>query len=141
MPGENSVGGKVDPSLHQIEERVFSLGANDSHVGQVDDQFARSQVLACISPGCANLSNPDSDEGSFHEQSAPRRRVSDGYPEHAVLVPNLAPKPGTARRLPKPCPGNLLNLLTLQRAETGVSKIVKITRQLSTVETGKAPLG
>ena len=40
MPGENSVGGKVDPFLHQIEERVFSLGANDSHVGQVDYQFA-----------------------------------------------------------------------------------------------------
>jgi hypothetical protein len=58
-----------------------------------------------------------------------------------VLVPNLAPKPGTARRLPKPCPGNLLNLLTLQRAETGVSKIVKINRQLSTVETRKSTPG
>jgi len=33
---------------------------------------------------------PRSDEGSFHEQRAPRRRIGHGYLEHVALVPNLA---------------------------------------------------
>jgi hypothetical protein len=41
MLGENAAGAKVHPLLHQIEERVSSLAANDGHVGQVNDQFAR----------------------------------------------------------------------------------------------------
>jgi hypothetical protein len=77
VPGENAAGGKVHCFLHQIEDGVFSLGANGCHVGQINDQFARSQVLACISPGCAKLSNPGSDERPLHEQSAPRWRIGD----------------------------------------------------------------
>ena len=41
-PGENTTGGKARPFLHQIEEGVFSFGANEGRVGQVDDQFAPS---------------------------------------------------------------------------------------------------
>jgi len=40
MLGENATAGKVRPSLHQVKDRVFSLAANDGHVGQVDDELA-----------------------------------------------------------------------------------------------------
>jgi len=93
MLGENAAGGKVHTFLHQVEKVVFSLGTNDGHVGQVDDQFAPSQVLACISPGRAKLSDPGSGEGAFHQQRALRGRIGDGYPEHVAPVPK--PLPGT----------------------------------------------
>ena len=67
MFGENVAAGKPRAFLYQIEDRVFSLAADGGQVSQVDDEFASAALLACISPAGAKLSNPGSEEGSFHD--------------------------------------------------------------------------
>ena len=40
VPHENATAGKVRPFLHQVKDLLFSIAANDGHIGQVDDQIA-----------------------------------------------------------------------------------------------------
>ena len=70
MIGENVTAGKLRALLHQIENRIFSRVADGGQVSQVDDQFAFASFPACISPGCAKLSNPGPDEHAFDDQRA-----------------------------------------------------------------------
>jgi len=70
MSGKNPTAGKLYIFFHQIEDRVFSLVADDGQVTQVDDEFATVQILACISASSAKLHNPWSDEGSLNDQFA-----------------------------------------------------------------------
>jgi hypothetical protein len=61
------MAGKLGPFLHQIEDRVFSIAADDRQVLQIHDHSASPQSLASTSLRCAKLANPWSDEGSFHD--------------------------------------------------------------------------
>jgi hypothetical protein len=40
MSGENATAGKLRALLHQIENRVFTLAADNGEAAQIDHQFA-----------------------------------------------------------------------------------------------------
>jgi len=67
MFGKNVAAGKLCAFFYEIEDRAFSLAADGGQVSQVDDEFASASLQACISPACAQLSNPGPDESSFHD--------------------------------------------------------------------------
>jgi hypothetical protein len=82
MPVENAAAGKFCSLLHQIQDCVFSVGADEGQVAQVDDQFASFQVVAGVPPSGAQLLDPQPDKLPFHDQRALRRRLYCGNSEH-----------------------------------------------------------
>jgi hypothetical protein len=82
VSSKNAGATKLCALLHQIENCVFSLAADDGQAAQVDYQFASFQVVARISPGAAKLVNPGITELSLHYQPALRSGVDDGNLEH-----------------------------------------------------------
>ena len=84
VSSKNAGATKLCALLHQIENCVFSLAADDGQAAQVDYQFASFQVVARISPGAAKLVNPGITELSLHYQPALRSGVDDGNLEHIL---------------------------------------------------------
>jgi hypothetical protein len=82
VSSKNAGATKLCALLHQIEDRVFSLAADDGQAAQVDYQFASFQVVARISPGGAKLVDPWATELSFHHQLALRSAIDSGNLEH-----------------------------------------------------------
>jgi hypothetical protein len=82
MSSKNAGATKLCALLHQIENRVFSLAADDGQAAQVDYQFASFQVVARISPRGAKLVKPRITELSLHYQPALRSGVDGGNLEH-----------------------------------------------------------
>ena len=82
MSSKNAGATKLCALLHQIENCLFSLAADDSQAAQVDYKFASFQVVARISPGAAKLVNPGITELSLHYQPALRSGVDGGNLEH-----------------------------------------------------------
>ena len=82
MSSKNAGTVKLCALLHQIENGVLSLSADDGQAAQVDYQFASFQVVARISPSGAKLVNPGITELSLHYQPALRPGVDDGNLEH-----------------------------------------------------------
>ena len=82
VSSKNAGAAKLCALLHEIENHIFSLTADDGQTAQVDYQFASFHVVARISPGGAKLVNPGITELSLDYQPALRSGVDDGNLEH-----------------------------------------------------------
>src|SRR2546422_525897 len=85
VSSKNAGAGKLCALLHQIENRVFSLAADDGQAVQIDYYLASVQIAAGIPAGGAKFSHPGIAELSFHYQPALSRGVDDGNLEHGWI--------------------------------------------------------
>ena len=118
VPGENPATRELDPSLHQIEDCIFSLAADDGQVAQVDHKSAIPQVMACVSPGPAELRNPGSEKCSFHDQRAPRPRIDCRNLKHCFSLRVLTSQ-HACQTCSAWCPRKLLNLFLSSTPSNG----------------------
>jgi hypothetical protein len=121
VSSKNAGAAKLCALLHKIENRIFSLTADDGQAAQVDYQFASFQVVARVSPGGAKLVNPGITELSLHYQPALRSGVGDGNLEHWDSVLNQV----SATGMPKLQGRKVLKSFTYQNRRGIVSTNVK----------------
>src|SRR5579864_5382360 len=65
VSSKNAGTGKPGALLHQVDDRVFSLPADNGQAAQVDHQLASFQIALCVSASGAKLSYPRTAELSF----------------------------------------------------------------------------
>jgi hypothetical protein len=131
VAGKNAGASKLRSLLHQVENRAFSLVADDRQGAHIDHQFASLEPSPRLCPGRAKLIDPGTAQLSFDHQLALGRSLDDGYLEH----------PGSRNQSGKRNP--VAKAASPQRTETaGGSQVVAAGCQrmskpeLTLVETG-----
>jgi hypothetical protein len=82
VSSENTSTGKLCALLHQIENRVFPLLADNGKAAYIYNQSAPLEVTASDLPGRAKLVHPRLDKSAFHNYPALRSVIDDGNLEH-----------------------------------------------------------
>ena len=76
--------GELGAISHQFEKRVLSVGADKSHVPQVDDQRPSLQSLTGASPRALKLPDPRREKLAFQHQPSSASSLKDGNLEHSL---------------------------------------------------------
>src|SRR5580704_1819775 len=83
---------------HHSEKGVFSVRTDQSHVGEIDDQFPPLKFLLSNSPSTFHLSSPGRNQLALQDQPAMPACFNDRNPEHYWFRPTLLLRHGRNQR-------------------------------------------